>query len=243
MSNQPIKNQQFIFYASLSSQSTGQWQANPTLAAGDVKVATDDGAPANIGTLPVVDADFTKRIKVTLSASEMNGDNVTVIFSDAAGAEWDDMTINVQPLSWLDTNDDLTDPRLANLDATVSSRSSHAAADIWSVATRLLTAGTNIVLAKGAGVTGFNDLSAGDVRTAVGLASANLDTQLDALPTAAENADAVWDELKSGHTTPDSFGDYLDDEITSRATSADVPTAAATAAAVWGEARSGHVPV
>src|SRR3990167_3490792 len=122
MSNQPIKNQQFIFYASLSSQSTGQWQANPTLAAGDVKVATDDGAPANIGTLPVVDADFTKRIKVTLSASEMNGDNVTVIFSDAAGAEWDDMTINVQPLSWLDTNDDLTDPRLANLDATVSSR-------------------------------------------------------------------------------------------------------------------------
>lgn len=33
----------------------------------------------------------------------------------------------------------------------------------------------------------------------------------------AEIADAVWDELKSGHTTPDSFGDYLDDEITSRA--------------------------
>ena len=122
MSNQPIKNQQFIFYTSLSSQSTGQWQANPTLAAGDVKVATDDGAPANIGTLPVVDADFTKRIKVTLSASEMNGDNVTVIFSDAAGAEWDDMTINVWPLSWLDANDDLTDPRLANLDAAVSSR-------------------------------------------------------------------------------------------------------------------------
>lgn len=90
---------------------------------------------------------------------------------------------------------------------------------VWSVAARLLTAGTNIVLAKGVGVTGFNDLSAaqvnaecdtaiadaslataasiaalndlseGDIRTAVGLASANLDTQLAALPTDAEVAD------------------------------------------------------
>lgn len=63
---------------------------------------------------------------------------------------------------------------------------------VWSVAARLLTAGTNIVLAKGTGVTGFTDLDAGGVRSAVGLASANLDTQLDALPTAAENATAAW---------------------------------------------------
>lgn len=34
---------------------------------------------------------------------------------------------------------------------------------VWSTATRLLTAGTNIVLAKGTGVTGFNDLSAAQV--------------------------------------------------------------------------------
>jgi hypothetical protein len=78
-----------------------------------------------------------------------------------------------------------------NLDAAVSSRSSHAAADIWSVTTRLLTAGTNIELAKGTGVTGFNDLDAAGVRGAVGLASANLDTQIDALPTNAELATAL----------------------------------------------------
>jgi hypothetical protein len=35
-------------------------------------------------------------------------------------------------------------------------------------------------------------LDAAGTRSAVGLASANLDTQLDALPTAQENADAVW---------------------------------------------------
>ena len=41
--------------------------------------------------------------------------------------------------------------------------STHSAADVWAVATRVLTAGTNIVLVKGVGVTGFNDLSAAAV--------------------------------------------------------------------------------
>lgn len=59
-------------------------------------------------------------------------------------------------------------------------------AAIWSYATHLLTAGTNIVLAKGTGVTGFTDLSQADVRTAVGMASANLDAQLAAIPTTSE---------------------------------------------------------
>jgi len=76
----------YIFYASLVSQAdTKIFQANPTLAAGDVKISIDDAAPANLGTLPAVDADFTKRIKVTLSQAETNGDNLTLIFSDAAG--------------------------------------------------------------------------------------------------------------------------------------------------------------
>jgi len=43
--------------------------------------------------------------------------------------------------------------------------------------------------------TGTAVLTQADVRTAVGLASANLDTQLDALPTAAETATAVRTEL------------------------------------------------
>jgi len=49
-------------------------------------------------------------------------------------------------------------------------------------------------------------LDASGVRTAIGLASANLDTQLDALPTAAENADAIWDEATAGHTTAGTYG-------------------------------------
>jgi len=52
---------------------------------------------------------------------------------------------------------------------------------VWAHVVRTLTAGTNIVLVKGTGVTGFTDLDAAGVRTAVGLASANLDTQLAAI--------------------------------------------------------------
>jgi hypothetical protein len=48
-------------------------------------------------------------------------------------------------------------------------------------------------------------------RAALGLGSANLDTQLGDLPTAAENADAIWDELLSGHTTAGTAGHYLAD--------------------------------
>lgn len=68
-----------------------------------------------------------------------------------------------------------------NINATISSRSSHSAADVWSAATRLLTAGTNIVLAKGVGITGFNDLSAAQVNAEVDTALADYDG-----PTSAE---------------------------------------------------------
>jgi hypothetical protein len=62
---------------------------------------------------------------------------------------------------------------------------------VWSTATRVLTAGTNIVLAKGTGVTGFNDLDAAGVRGAVGLASANLDTQLTEVPAIKAKTDQL----------------------------------------------------
>lgn len=70
--------------------------------------------------------------------------------------------------------------------ATATGFSTHSAADVWAVGTRVLTAGTNIVLEKGVGITGFTDLDAAGVRTAVGLAAANLDAQLGDIPTTTE---------------------------------------------------------
>lgn len=49
------------------------------------------------------------------------------------------------------------------------------ASDVWTSATRLLTAGTNIVLAKGVGVTGFNDLSQAQVNAEADQALADYD--------------------------------------------------------------------
>jgi hypothetical protein len=93
----PKKNTQYILFISLVSQaSTKLMKANPTIAAGDFKVSTDGGALANLGTLPVVTPASSAMVKITLSTSEMNGDNVTVVCSDAAGAEWCDLTINIQ---------------------------------------------------------------------------------------------------------------------------------------------------
>ena len=48
-----------------------------------------------------------------------------------------------------------------------------------------------------------------------------LDTGGTAGTSAEELVDDVWDELKAGHTTADSFGDYLDDEISSRSSHGD----------------------
>lgn len=66
----------------------------------------------------------------------------------------------------------------------------------WATTTRLLTAGTNIVLAKGTGITGFNDLDAAGIRGAVGLATNNLDTQLSGLDGKIDTIDTVADAIK-----------------------------------------------
>lgn len=102
---------------SLTSQAdTKIAQVNPTLAAGDVKVAVDDAAPANATDIPVVDADFTKRVKVTLTEDEMNGDNISIIFSDASGDEWCDLTVNIQTVTSNQFDDLATAANLATVD-------------------------------------------------------------------------------------------------------------------------------
>lgn len=93
----PLKGTEYIFYISLASQSqSNTFQANPTIASGDFKVSIDGGALANLATLPAVTPAASKMVKVTLSTSEMNGDNVTFVGSDAAGAEWKDIVVNIQ---------------------------------------------------------------------------------------------------------------------------------------------------
>lgn len=93
-------NTAFIFYASLVSQANTKInQVNPTIAAGDFKVSIDGGALANLATLPAVTPAGSTMVKFSLSAGEMNGDNITVVCLDAAGAEWCDVTFTLQTVA------------------------------------------------------------------------------------------------------------------------------------------------
>lgn len=83
-----VKNSAFTFRCVLFAQSDNQIKANPTIAAGDWKVSTDGAAFANLATLPDVDPDTTAQVLVSLSAGEMNGDEIMVTAIDASGAEW-----------------------------------------------------------------------------------------------------------------------------------------------------------
>lgn len=92
----PKRATAYRFNVSLVDQSnTKVMKANPTLAAGDVKVSKDNGAFANLTTLPAVAPAAGVQVQVDLSATEMTADNVFVQFIDAAGAEWCDLTINI----------------------------------------------------------------------------------------------------------------------------------------------------
>jgi hypothetical protein len=101
--------------------------------------------------------------------------------------------------------------------------------NVWAAGTRTLTAGTNIVLAKGTGITGFNDITAlsvwdvlastVSVTNSIGLqlktnVDAAISTRLSAAGytaplTTTGTAQAVWNALTSAHTTNGSYGERV----------------------------------
>jgi len=96
--NFPFYAQAYEFDLALPSQADPRLhQVNPTLASGDVKISKDNGAFANLATLPSVNPAGGANVQVQLSATEMTCKNAIIRFSDAAGAEWCDVEIHLQP--------------------------------------------------------------------------------------------------------------------------------------------------
>jgi hypothetical protein len=92
----PERGREFSFEIGLVSVADANvFQANPTLAAGDVKVVKDGVLDGNIDTLPSAVTSCTQLITVTLSETEMDADVVTVLFHDASGAEWQDAAVSI----------------------------------------------------------------------------------------------------------------------------------------------------
>lgn len=276
----PLKNAAFILYTGLVQQAdTKLLKANPTLATGDFKVSIDGGAFANLATLPTVTPAGGTAVKISLSAGEMNGDNIVVTCIDASGAEWCDQLIEIQTASVRQLKDlayPATTGRSMVVDASglvdanavkvgpTGSGTAQTAGDIigdtndlqarlpaaltgdgnikadtlriggtlqtardigasvlvgdktgfslsaagvqalWDALTsalstvgsigRLLVDNLNATISSRLASASYTTpLDAAGTRAAVGLVSANLDTQLDALPTANENADALLD--------------------------------------------------
>jgi len=92
--NPPVKNEDFIIYVFLRDAADGlRVRANPTIAAGDFQVSKDGAAFGDLATLPTVTPASGRAVKITLSAAEMNADNVTVQCVDQTDPpEWGDLT-------------------------------------------------------------------------------------------------------------------------------------------------------
>ena len=92
-----IKGDALDLYISVISQAnTDVFQTNPTIAAGDFQISKDGGALANLTNLPVVTPAGSKIIKISCTATEMDADDVVIVGSDQAGAEWQDVAIAVK---------------------------------------------------------------------------------------------------------------------------------------------------
>ncbi len=176
-----VKNSAFVFRCVLFAQSDNQIKANPTIASGDWKVSIDGGAFANLATLPDVDPDSSVQVKVSLSADEMNGDEIMVTAIDAAGDEWHSAAWVIhtaaQTFDTMDTNIDgiLADTNelqgdWANggrLDVILDARASQTSVDDLPTNSELATALTAADDATLAAIAALNNLSAAQVNAEV----------------------------------------------------------------------------
>lgn len=157
----PKKNAGFTCYVALPSQAdVNLLQSNPTLATGDVKVSIDGGAFNNLGTLPDVDPNSGVAVKVVLSADEMNGDNIQVLFHDAAGAEWADLFLNIQTVAR--QQDDLAFPNTAGrgIDVTTGGGVGIDWSNVENPTTSLNLSGTSVGTATALGTQAKADVNA-----------------------------------------------------------------------------------
>lgn len=93
----------------------------------------------------------------------------------------------------------------------IASLNNITASDVWSVATRTLTSGANIILSKGVGITGFNDLSFSDIWT--GSLTESYAANASAM-TPAQAFHMIWSDLRSPAQVGTTWSDYRLDNTT-----------------------------
>ena len=224
-----VKNSAYIFRCVLFAQSDNQIKSNPSLSSGDWKVSIDGGAFANLATLPDVDPDSSVQVLVSLSAGEMNGDEIMVTAIDAAGAEWHSAAWVIHTAAQtLDTMD-------ANIDAilTDTAEIGAAGAGLTALATQAsvndvptnaeltaaIAAGDDAVLAA---IALLNNLSSAGAQAAAAAALAAYDAATGADVAALHNLDAAGVRAAVGLAAAN-----LDAQLTDLPTGADLTAALA----------------
>jgi hypothetical protein len=102
-----------IYLPGLLDRLTGQLRTNPTLAAADCKYSLDGGAFTAFGTTPDVYPASGTQVRIQLAAAETNGSSLTIRFQDAAGNEWNDVSITYEIVeATMDDIDDAVDTKL-----------------------------------------------------------------------------------------------------------------------------------
>ena len=130
--------------------------ANIVLAKGTGVTGFNDLATSDIDAR-LVAIGLDHLVQVAVTGTDITDNSIIAkLVSKSATADWD--TYN----NTTDSHEALRDRGDAAW-ITATGFSTHTAADIWSVGTRTLTSGANIALAKGTGVTGFNDLATSDI--------------------------------------------------------------------------------
>jgi len=99
--NPPVKNEDFLIRIALEDNSNpGSFKSSPTIAAGDFKVDKDGAGLTNLATLPSVSPAATVTVLITLSATEMNADVVTLVCIDQTNPkEWADFVLSIPTTS------------------------------------------------------------------------------------------------------------------------------------------------
>ncbi len=96
-----VSGRPHTFTVSLFAQAGGELLTDPTLGRADVRLSTDGGALAQLTNTPIVHPADSGIIEVNLTADEVGDGHFTVIFNDAIGNEWQQLTYHetVQPSS------------------------------------------------------------------------------------------------------------------------------------------------
>lgn len=204
----PKRGVAFRFTLSLFARSDNQIKTAPTLAAGDVKVSKDNGATANITTLPSEAPASSGILQVDLSATEMTADLVTVIFRDAAGAEWNDVAIHLAP-SPVQMGDLATAANLTVIDDLIDTE----VAAIKSVVDAILV-DTAEIGAAGAGLTALaTQASVNTIDDFLDTEVAAIKAKTDNLPSDPADASDIASSFSTVNSTLSTIAGYIDTEV------------------------------